>query len=95
MIERDREEDFLAWFAANRPADGSGVNPRLSVMRMSGGVDYRQAEAQSIAYQLEFESRADAELWLASSLPDVAARFEERYAPNALIFNSIFESIPL
>lgn len=101
MMETHREAEFIKWLSAHKEAlakASSGLsapeNFRLSSMRMAGGIDYRHAEAQSVALQQEFPTRKDAEDWLADTFSTVAADFEAHFAPNAMVFASIFESIP-
>lgn len=98
MMLREREEEFLRWFRAELPAltgTDAGAAPRLSAMRTAGGVSHSEAEAQSVAFQMEFADRNRLDKWARNSLADVAARFEERFGPDAVVFTSVFETLPL
>ena len=102
MIEREREAEFVAWLrprveeltgvAADCVA-GAPMRPRVSAMREAGGVDYRQAEAQSVAFQVEFDDIETARRWSREQFATVAADFEEKFGPQAMVFVSIFEEL--
>lgn len=101
MLLREDEEKFIAWLSGKKEtltAGAPGMDfpeaPRLTSMRMAGGVDYRQAEAQSVAFQQEFPSAESARAWSEKILPEVASEFEARFAPHAMLFTSLFEIIP-
>lgn len=99
MIEREREAEFITWIRARIAGmtftvNGAGpLNPRLSAMREAGGVDYRHAEAQSIAFQVEFADIETARKWSAGVLADTVALFEGKFGPQAMAFASIFELV--
>lgn len=101
MIECHREQEFLDWLRGEiKNSDVLGavggenpVNPRVSAMREAGGVDYRHAEAQSVAFQVEFPTLADARKWSAERFSTLAARFEEKFGPQAMVFVSLFEEV--
>lgn len=99
MMEREMEGEFVAWLREELKglagADGrSGLrSPRISAMREAGGVDYRQAEAQSVAFQTEFHTVEDARRWSREVFSALAARFEEKFGPQAMVFTSIFEEL--
>ncbi|MDE6391725.1 MAG: DUF4286 family protein [Muribaculaceae bacterium] len=101
MMEREREGEFIDWLRGLVAGEGlfaeslRGRRVRLSAMREAGGVDYRQAEAQSVAFQVEFDSIEEARKWSREALPTVAARFEEHFGPQAMVFTSVFEEISL
>ena len=101
MMEREREGEFIDWLRGLVAGEESfaeslrGRRVRLSAMREAGGVDYRQAEAQSVAFQVEFDSIEETREWSREALPSVAARFEERFGPQAMVFTSVFEEISL
>lgn len=96
MILREREEEFLEWFRAEIPlleeASG-GVNARLSVMRKAGGQYQIESEAQSVAFQMEFETMDALEAWAAGPMARVVERFEKRFGPEAMTFTSVFETV--
>ena len=96
IIEREREEAFVEWLrqiVAERVsyAESGPCRPVLTAMREAGGVDYRQAEAQTVAWQVQFDCIESARAWSASTLAGIGAAFEEKFGPNAMLFTSIFE----
>lgn len=94
MMRVEREQEFLRWFKSELlTPKGELINPRLSAMREAGGVDYREAEAQSIAWQVEFANIEAAKEWSARHFAGIAARFEEHFGPDAMVFTSYFEQI--
>ncbi len=101
MMELSREEEFLGWFGRAVSALGvleglsaSSVSSAcLTAMREAGGVDYRQAEAQTVAFQVEFESADAARAWSRERFASLAAAFEEAFGPQAMVFTSIFEKL--
>lgn len=96
MMLRAKEPLFLKWFAHYCiPLLQSGVNPRLSSMRESGGQSYTLAEAQSIAFQLEFPDMESVRTYEQGPLRDLLARFDRSFGPDAMTFTSIFELLPL
>lgn len=97
-MELSREEEFLGWFGRAVSALGvleglSGSSACLTAMREAGGVDYRQAEAQTVAFQVEFESAEAARTWSRERFASLAAAFEEAFGPQAMVFTSIFEKL--
>lgn len=101
MIEREHESAFIAWLRSEISnlvipgAPQDPANPRLTSMREAGGVDYLEAEAQSVAFQVEFDHIHEARKWNRETFADLAAKFEEKFGPQAMVFTSIFEHIPL
>ena len=95
MMEVEREEEFINWFRLQIPRLGSLAAPRLSSMREAGGIDYSHAEAQSVAFQCEFLSAKEALQWRNETFSEVASEFMARFAPNAMVFTSIFEEISI
>lgn len=105
MMEREMEEEFVSWLRAELDAagitggtsgqesGGCALHPRMSAMREAGGVDYREAEAQSVAFQVEFPTVGEAKAWSRDVFSTIAARFEEKFGPQAMVFTSIFEEI--
>lgn len=79
---------------ARLEADGKlPAHSRVTAMREAGGVDYTLAEAQTVAWQTEFHTHEEARQWNSEVFADIAAEFEHLYAPQALVFNSIFRDI--
>ena len=97
MIEKEREGEFVKWLAERLDSviEPPALNPRVSAMREAGGVDYRQAEAQSVAFQLEFPTLETARDWSSRKFGPLAAEFAEAFGPNAMAFTSLFETIRL
>lgn len=95
MMERELEEKFIAWVRRELAETEihAGRQARITAMREAGGVDYRQAEAQSVAYQVEFDSIDEARRWSSEKFSTLAARFEEAFGPQAMVFTSIFEVV--
>ena len=94
LIPRNREVELVA-FLRREIALIEAPEAQLSVMRESGGVDYRQAEAQSVAFQTVHPSLEAAREWGSSVFPQLAARFEENFAPEGMVFVSLFQKIKL
>lgn len=90
LIDRAREDEFLSWIRTQIKACGLGGGV-LSAMREAGGVDYREAEAQTIAYQREFTTIGAARLWGRERFAALASAFAEKFGPEAMVFTSIFE----
>lgn len=109
MMEREKEKEFVSWLRRElesagiigttdeygRESGGFSLRPRVSAMREAGGVDYREAEAQSVAFQVEFSTVGEAKEWNRDVFSTIAARFEEKFGPQAMVFTSIFEEIGL
>lgn len=79
MIEREREAEFIGWLRSEIKTMGEfslpegPCRPRLSAMREAGGVDYREAEAQSVAFQVEFDDIEAARKWSRGVFANLAA----------------------
>ena len=90
-MARGREREFLAWLGPELRRLGAddaataGMSWRVTTMREAGGVVYRQAEASTEA----------ARAWGADVFASVAARFEEKFGPEAMVFTSIFETVEI
>ena len=97
MMEREKEEEVVTWLHGEigKMEEGNGAlrGVRLTAMREAGGVDYRQAEAQTVAFQSEFDSVADARSWASHVFVSTAAAFEEKFGPQAMVFTSLFETV--
>lgn len=99
MIEGSREREFVDWLWKEMPSampmgygrNGWDYGLQVSAMREAGGVDYRQAEAQSVSVQMRFADIAAARLWARGKFASLAARFEEAFGPQGMVFTSIFE----
>lgn len=99
MMLHEREQEFISWFAAHMPgltaSPLAGTAPRLSAMRSAGGIDHTQSEAQSIAFQMEFENAGQLQRWSDGPMAEVISAFDKAFGPEAMTFSSVFEIIPL
>ena len=108
MMLREKEGEFLDWFRAGvgaltapeAPGEGSRVgfepgNPRLSALVSAGGISRDEAEAHSVAFQVEFVDEAQAQRWADARLGRLCAAFAEKFGPEAMTFSSIFSCIDL
>ncbi len=93
MVDPRRGAEFLEWFAPLARKAGPEGRSRLSVMRQAGGEVAGEAQALSVAFQGEFETMAEIEEWTAKRLRPLVAAFERRFAPDAMVFTSVFETI--
>jgi len=95
MIEREREDEFIGWLRGELAGLGLMDAPgaRVTAMREAAGVDYREAEGQTVAFQLEFGNIEGARKWARDVFSLLATRFEECYGSHALVFTSIFEVV--
>lgn len=93
MVDPRRGEEFLEWFAPLAHKAGPEGKSRLSVMRQAGGAPAGEAQALSVAFQGEFDTMQEIDEWTAKRLRPLVAAFERRFAPDAMVFTSIFETI--
>lgn len=93
MVDPQRGAEFLEWFAPLAHKAGPEGRSRLSVMRQAGGEEADASQALSVAFQGEFETIDEVETWVAKRLRPLVAAFERRFAPDAMVFTSVFESI--
>lgn len=95
MVELREEGSLISWLRSHLPEMGELRSARLSAMREAGGVECAQAEAQSLAFQCEFNSEGEALEWRAERFKHLADGFMDEFGPNAMVFTSIFEIIPI
>lgn len=99
MTERSHEKEVITWLKerlADMESRGGlcgGWNPRISAMREAGGISHEEAEAASIAFQVEFEDSAAARLWSAREVTPLAAAFTSRFGVESMVFTSLFEVV--
>lgn len=93
LIPRRKEVQLISFLRRERDLMES-PGAQLSSMRESGGVDYREAESQSVAFQTVHPSLEEAREWGKGVLAPVASRFEREFAPDGLMFTSLFQKIP-
>lgn len=95
MVERHREADVILWLKQELTTlhRAAGTAPRISAMREAGGVSAEHADAASVAFQMEFPDHESAKAWSLTVFNELAARFEKQFAPDAMVFTSLFEVI--
>lgn len=93
MVDPHRGAEFLEWFAPLARKAGPEGKSRLSVMRQAGGETAGEPQALCVAFQGEFESMEDVAAWTSKRLRPLVAAFERRFAPDAMVFTSVFETI--
>ena len=99
MIDKRREAEGISWLKTavasmeEKKQLGTGRYPRLSAMREAGGVSHEQAEAASIAFQVEFDNVDQARLWNRGAFSELADDFSVRFGHDAMVFTSLFEVI--
>ena len=96
MIERERESEVILWLKKEIAAPGhtgNGCNPRVSAMREAGGVSHKEAEAASIAYQVEFPDEKSAREWNRTIFSSLADAFILKFGQQTMVFTSLFEVI--
>lgn len=93
MVDPRRGAEFLEWFTPLARKAGPEGRSRLSVMRQAGGEVAGESQALSVAFQGEFETMTEIEEWVAKRLRPLVSAFERRFAPDALVFTSVFETV--
>lgn len=94
FIDHSAEEKFLAWLRTQVEKTGffqSGVSPRLSRLLAPP----EEGQPLGIAMQVEFADIDGALQWRESELMPLVDAFEKHFAPEALSYSSVFETIPL
>lgn len=95
MVEIGRECAVISWLRERINGMGTLQSPRLSAMREAGGVDCVNAEAQSLAFQCDFDSVDSALRWREEELNAVIDSFMAEFGPNAMVFCSVFEQLTI
>lgn len=93
MISPERREEFAEWFIPLARKAGPEGRCRVSMMREAGGAVSDDGQAVSFAFQAEFETMAEIEAWVRGRLRPLVAAFERRFAPEAMVFTSVFETL--
>ncbi len=93
MIAPERGEEFLDWFVPLARKAGPEGRSHVSIMRQAGGTAYSDDQAMSIAFRAEFDTMPEIAEWTAKRLRPLVAAFERRFAPEAMVFTSVFETI--
>ncbi len=105
MIDGSKGVEFLEWFAplarkaCKLPDHASGkemeveLTGHLSVLKEAQGHAPGAGEPLSIAFQVEFDDMSRLNVWREKRLRPLVSAFERRYAPEAMVFTSVFESI--
>lgn len=95
MVLPDKEGELILWLkgeiASMSLADGRA--PRVSAMREAGGISHRQAEAASVAFQVEFDDIDRARTWGKEEFAALADAFSARFGADSMVFTSIFEIV--
>lgn len=98
FIEHSSLDRFLAWLrpiVETRLCSAGGDNPRLSRLVEVPGEGMPEGQPLGIALQVEFETIDAARIWGESSLRPVLVEFDSMFAPAAVSFSSLFETLPL
>ncbi len=93
MTDPQRRAEFISWFVPLARKAGPEGHTRLSVMRQAGGEPAGKSQALSVAFQVEFNTMPEIEDWVQRRLRPLVAAFERRFAPGAMVFTSVFETI--
>ena len=108
MIEARKGVEFLEWFAplarkaCKLPVRTDGKEGEegeeefighLSVLKEAQGHEPGSGEPLSVAFQVEFEDMSRLHEWREKRLRPLISAFERRFAPEAMVFTSVFESI--
>lgn len=99
MILHQRETEFLSWLRQRIPEISGKIrymeSPRLSSLVEAGGVSRDMSDALSIAFQVGFESEEEARSYGDNILAELIVNFERIFGPEAVVFTSIFCTLPL
>ena len=95
IVRRDDEDKLIEWLKEFTLgiSSGKGFNPRISVMREAGGVRSHEADAASVAYQMEFPDEKSAKDWSADQFEVIARTFSSLFGAEAMVFTSLFEVV--
>ena len=105
MIDAGKGGEFLEWFAplARKScklhvySGGEEIEvvqkSHLSVLRETQGHRPGDGEPLSVAFQVEFNDMVLLHEWREKRLRPLVSAFERRFAPEAMVFTSVFESI--
>ena len=96
MVRRELESELVLWLKSETAgmSRGEGFNPRISAMREAGGVRNHEADAASVAFQMEFEDEKGALEWRSTAFDALAGKFIGRFGTNeAMVFTSLFEVV--
>ncbi len=72
-----------------------GLNPRVSVMKEAGGAPASKEEASSVAFQVEFNNLDDLRHWEKGENKILTDKFTDIFAPEAMTFTSVFETVDI
>jgi len=96
MVRRDLEGDLVLWLKGETAGLSyyTGKNPRISAMREAGGIRSHEADAASVAFQVEFPDEEEALRWRAEVFTPLAGRFTSRFgSEESMAFTSLFEVV--
>ena len=96
MILPGKEKALLELLApAVSLCQDRGLNPRVSVMREAAGKPAPSDEPSSIAFQMEFHSLESLHKWEGLEGAELSERFIRTFAPEAMVFSSVFETLDI
>lgn len=95
IVRKEDEPRLIEWLKEFTLgiSRGEGTNPRISVMREAGGQRHDEADAASVAYQMEFPDEKSAKDWSLTQFERIASTFVSLFGTEALVFTSLFEVI--
>ncbi|MBD5237605.1 MAG: DUF4286 family protein [Bacteroidales bacterium] len=93
MVRKEQEADVILWLKGEKIDLANGCNPRVSAMREAGGIRHDQADAASIAYQVEFPDEKSAKDWSNGPFSELANKFDGKFGPEGMVFTSLFEVV--
>ncbi len=96
MVEKKEERSLLEWLtpiAQSQMTASDVMGGRLSVLVEAGGATTGDDEAQSVAFQLEFDTYAKLKEWETAALPGISEEFDNRYPGRGMLFCSVFREV--
>lgn len=98
MMLHDREVEFISWITKRIPTLVKGLDyadaPRLSTLFETGGEPFSDSEAQSVAFQIGFDTIEAVHEYADEVLAETIVAFEKEFGPEAVVFTSVFRSVP-
>lgn len=101
MVEQSEKENFLVWMRSEALPELVNETlparePRLTIVAEVPGDPEFADQAASFAFQVEFDSLADAKNWADTALMVVAGNFTAKFGKErGLMFATILEALPL
>lgn len=99
MAHTERER-FLSWMRESAlpvlfHPESSAKNPRLQTVVEAGGDKPDPDHGLSIALQAEFDTEETAHVWHDTLLPQALKDFHLKFAPHAVFFITLLETLSL